>query len=132
MYKLGQTVLARERVREREREGGRERERGRKRERERTDIYAMFITNFFHRSLPSWRTLQPTDGQELNRTVCSEEEMRALNSKEAVILITNLSSDEAFIPQHEIITDVTQMRTVANVHESLVRISALFHTIYIK
>ena len=72
------------------------------------------------RSLPSWRTLQPTDGQELNRTVCSEEEMRALNSKEAVILITNLSSDEAFIPQHEIITDVTQMRTVANVHESLV------------
>lgn len=47
--------------------------------------------------------------------------MRALNSKEAVILITNLSSDESFIPQHEIITDVTQMRTVANVHESLVR-----------
>ena len=46
--------------------------------------------------------------------------MRALNSKEAVILISNLSSDEAFIPQHEIITDVTQMRTVANVHESLV------------
>lgn len=73
----------------------------------------------FLRSLPSWRTLQPTDGQELNRTVCSEEEMRALNSKEAVILITNLSSEEAFIPQHEIITDVTQMRTVANVHESL-------------
>ena len=43
-----------------------------------------------------------------------------LNSKEAVILITNLSSDEASIPQHEIITDVTQMRTVANVPESLV------------
>ncbi|KAK3603022.1 hypothetical protein CHS0354_037770 [Potamilus streckersoni] len=73
----------------------------------------------FLRSLPSWRTLQPTDGQELNRTVCSEEEMRALNSKEAIILITNLSTDEVFIPQHEIITDVTQMRTVANVHESL-------------
>lgn len=73
----------------------------------------------FLRSLPSWRTLQPTEGHELNRTVCSEEEMRALNSKEAVILITNLSSEEAFIPQHEIITDVTQMRTVANVHESL-------------
>ena len=42
------------------------------------------------------------------------------NSKEAVLLITNLSSDEASIPQHEIITDVTEMRTVANVHESLV------------
>jgi len=51
--------------------------------------------------------------------------MRALNSKEAVILITNLSSDEAFIPQHEIITDITQMRTVANVHESLVYIKLL-------
>ena len=56
--------------------------------------------------------------QELNHTVCSEEEMRAKNSKEAVILITNLSFDEASIPQHEIITDVTHMRTVANVHES--------------
>ncbi|KAL4232343.1 Exocyst complex component 4 [Mactra antiquata] len=78
----------------------------------------------FLRSLPSWRTLQPTDGQELNRTVCSEEEIRTLNSKEAVILITNLSSEEAFIPQHEIITDVTQMRTVANVHESLEWFSA--------
>ena len=43
-----------------------------------------------------------------------------LNLKETVILITYLSSDEASIPQHEIITDVTQMRTVANVHESLV------------
>ena len=52
--------------------------------------------------------------------MCSEQEMRALNSKEAVILITNLSTDETLIPQQEIITDVTQMRTVANVHESLV------------
>ena len=73
------------------------------------------------RSLPSWRTLQPNaDGKELDGTVCSEQEMRALNSKEAVILITNLSTDETLIPQQEIITDVTQMRTVANVHESLV------------
>lgn len=72
------------------------------------------------RSLPSWRSLQPSEGQELNRNVCSEEEMRALNSKEAVILISNLSSADSLIPQQEIITDVTQMRTVANVHESLV------------
>ena len=71
------------------------------------------------RSLPSWRTLQPSaDGKELDGKVCSEREMRALNSKEAVILITNLSADETLIPQQEIITDVTQMRTVANVHES--------------
>ncbi|XP_050406103.1 exocyst complex component 4 [Patella vulgata] len=73
----------------------------------------------FLRSLPGWRTLQPGEGQELDRTVCSEEEMRALNSKESIILITNLSSDDNLIPQQEIITDITQMRTVANVHESL-------------
>uniref|UniRef100_A0A0B7A5Q8 Exocyst complex component Sec8 n=2 Tax=Arion vulgaris TaxID=1028688 RepID=A0A0B7A5Q8_9EUPU len=73
----------------------------------------------FLRSLPSWRSLQPRQGKELDRTICSEEEIRALNSKEAVILISNLSGDESLIPQQEIITDITQMRTVANVHESL-------------
>ncbi|BFZ01691.1 hypothetical protein BsWGS_04729 [Bradybaena similaris] len=73
----------------------------------------------FLRSLPSWRSLQPRQGKELDRTICSEEEIRALNSKEAVILISNLSSDESLIPQQEIITDISQMRTVANVHESL-------------
>uniref|UniRef100_A0A2C9LZQ8 Exocyst complex component Sec8 n=1 Tax=Biomphalaria glabrata TaxID=6526 RepID=A0A2C9LZQ8_BIOGL len=73
----------------------------------------------FLRSLPSWRSLQPRQGKELDHTICSEEEMRALNSKEAIILISNLSTDESLIPQQEIITDVTQMRTVANVHESL-------------
>ena len=77
---------------------------------------------FAARSLPSWRSLLPTEGQELNRTVCSEEEMRALNLKEAMILISNLSTADSLIPQQEIITDVTQMRTVANVHESLVNI----------
>ncbi|CAL1542035.1 unnamed protein product [Lymnaea stagnalis] len=71
----------------------------------------------FLRSLPSWRSLQPR--KELDRTICSEEEIEALNSKESGILISNLSGDEAIIPQQEIITDVTQMRTVANVHESL-------------
>ncbi|KAL8567914.1 hypothetical protein ACOMHN_059036 [Nucella lapillus] len=82
----------------------------------------------FLRSLPSWRTLQPTaDGKELDGTVCSEQEMRALNSKEAVILITNLSTDETLIPQQEIITDVTQMRTVANVHESLEWFASRLH-----
>ncbi|GFO03009.1 exocyst complex component 4, partial [Plakobranchus ocellatus] len=73
----------------------------------------------FLRSLPTWRSLQPRQGKELDRTICSEEEIRALNSKEAVILISTLSTDESLIPQQEIITDVTQMRTVANVHESL-------------
>ncbi|KAK3096041.1 hypothetical protein FSP39_022371 [Pinctada imbricata] len=72
----------------------------------------------FLRSLPSWRMLQPSEGQEIS-TECSEEEIKALNSKEALILISNLTSSEAMIPQQEIITDITQMRTIANVHESL-------------
>lgn len=72
----------------------------------------------FLRSFPSWRSLQMSERQDLSRRLCSEEEMRALNSKEALILISNLSS-EGIIPQQEIITDVTQMRTIANVHESL-------------
>lgn len=61
-----------------------------------------------------------SERQDLSKKLCSEEEIRTLNSKEALILISNLSS-EAIIPQQEIITDVTQMRTIANVHESLVR-----------
>ncbi|CAC5411083.1 EXOC4 [Mytilus coruscus] len=72
----------------------------------------------FLRSLPSWRSLQMSERQDLSKKLCSEEEIRTLNSKEALILISNLSS-EAIIPQQEIITDVTQMRTIANVHESL-------------
>lgn len=73
----------------------------------------------FLRSLPSWRSLQSSRGQELaSEDVCSEEEIKALNSKEAQILISNLTSSDGLI-QQEIITDVTQMRTIANVHESL-------------
>lgn len=74
----------------------------------------------YTRSLPSWRSLQSSRGQELaSEDVCSEEEIKALNSKEAQILISNLTSSDGLI-QQEIITDVTQMRTIANVHESLV------------
>ncbi|XP_062567053.1 exocyst complex component 4-like isoform X3 [Saccostrea cucullata] len=73
----------------------------------------------FLRSLPSWRSLQSSSGQELaTDDVCSEEEIKALNSKEAQILISNLTSSDGLI-QQEIITDVTQMRTIANVHESV-------------
>lgn len=71
------------------------------------------------RSLPSWKILQPTEDSDLNQRICSEDEMRALNSKEATILISNLSSADSLIPQQEVITDVSQLRAVANVHESL-------------
>lgn len=71
------------------------------------------------RSLPSWQALQPNQGQELSRSMCSDEEMRTLNSKEVNILIRNLSSSDSMIPLQEIITDASQMRTIANYHQSL-------------
>ena len=51
----------------------------------------------------------------------SEEDVRALNSKESSILTSNLSSDDQLIPQQEIIIDVAQQRTLSNLCESLVR-----------
>ena len=75
----------------------------------------------YHRSLPSWHTLQQNENElEMGDGICSEQEMRSLNLKEAEILITNLSTNEAVIPQTAIIADTSQIRTVANVHESLV------------
>nr|XP_022341498.1 exocyst complex component 4-like isoform X4 [Crassostrea virginica] len=83
------------------------------------DISRFLSFSYEVRSLPSWRSLQVSQGQELaSEDVCSEEEIKALNSKEAQILISNLTSSDGLI-QQEIITDVTQMRTIANVHESL-------------
>ncbi|XP_034327404.2 exocyst complex component 4 isoform X4 [Magallana gigas] len=83
------------------------------------DISRFLSFSYEVRSLPSWRSLQSSRGQELaSEDVCSEEEIKALNSKEAQILISNLTSSDGLI-QQEIITDVTQMRTIANVHESL-------------
>lgn len=50
----------------------------------------------------------------------SEEDMRAMNFKESSILTSNLSSSESLIPQSEIIGDVTQLRTLGNLCESMV------------
>ena len=50
----------------------------------------------------------------------SEEDMRALNSKESSILTSNLSSDDQLIPQQEILTDTAQLKTLGNLCESLV------------
>ena len=49
----------------------------------------------------------------------SEEDLRAMNSKESAILTSNLSA-ETLICEQEIITDVLQLRTLANLCESLV------------
>ena len=50
--------------------------------------------------------------------------MRALNSKESSILTSNLSSDDQLIPQQEIITDMSQLRTLSNLCESLVSLNS--------
>ena len=52
--------------------------------------------------------------------------MRALNSKESSILTSNLSSDDQLIPQQEIITDMSQLRTLSNLCESLVSLNSGF------
>ena len=53
--------------------------------------------------------------------------MRALNSKESSILTSNLSSDDQLIPQQEIITDMSQLRTLSNLCESLVSLNSGIH-----
>ena len=49
----------------------------------------------------------------------SEEDLRAMNSKESAILTSNLSA-ETLISEQEVITDILQLRTLANLCESLV------------
>ena len=56
----------------------------------------------------------------------SEEDMHALNSKESSILTSNLSSDDQLIPQQEIITDMSQLRTLSNLCESLVSLARVW------
>ena len=71
---------------------------------------------FCHRCLPNWRNLKedtPIEDQ------MSEEDLRAMNSKESAILTSNLSA-ETLISEQEVITDILQLRTLANLCESLV------------
>jgi len=70
----------------------------------------------FLRSLPNWRNLkeEQTEGSEM-----SEEDLRAMNSKESSILTSNLSTTEAVIPEQEIITEVGSQKALGNMCESL-------------
>ncbi|KAK8764075.1 hypothetical protein V5799_033316 [Amblyomma americanum] len=78
----------------------------------------------FLMSLPNWANLQlmkenrgAVDVEE------SPEEVRLRNKKESEILIGNLASG-TLIPPHEILSDVVQLRVLAQLQESLVQ--ALF------
>ncbi|XP_064630302.1 exocyst complex component 4-like isoform X2 [Lineus longissimus] len=78
----------------------------------------------FLRSLPNWQNLK--EGKESidqQRANISEEDMRALNSKESVILNGNLASADSIHP-HDIMNDTTQLRSLANLQESFEWFSA--------
>jgi len=66
----------------------------------------------FLRSLPNWSTLSGTDSQ-------SEEpqEIEKRNEKETEMLVQNLGTSD--IPAHEILSDPGQLRSLAQLHESL-------------
>ena len=74
------------------------------------------------RSLPNWQSLKEESAQH----PMSEEDMRSMNLKESSILTSNLSSSESLIPHSEMITDVSQLRTLGNLCESLVSCFVLF------
>ena len=69
------------------------------------------------RCLPNWQSLK---GNIDDQGQTSPEDLRALNSKESMILTTNLSSPESVIPDHEVISDQANIKTLANLCESLV------------
>lgn len=83
----------------------------------------------FIKSLPNWMELQahkPTHrrGRTIRREETTEEEspedIRQRNVKEAEILASNMG--EAGISAHEILSNVSQLKKLAQLHESMVRI----------
>ena len=66
----------------------------------------------FLKSLPNWTTV--TVASEVEETA---EEVERRNTKEVEMLVQNLGSSD--IPAHEILSDPTQLRSLAQLHESL-------------
>ncbi|KAK8729890.1 hypothetical protein OTU49_008375 [Cherax quadricarinatus] len=72
----------------------------------------------FLRDLPNWRALQAGVSSECNiEGDENPEEVGERNRKEAEILTGNLG--DQLIPQHEILADPAQLRTLAHLQESL-------------
>ena len=67
----------------------------------------------FLRSLPNWRSLKDD-----RRHVMSEDDQRAMNSKESSVLTSNLSSGDALIPPQEIIHGDCQLHLAIS-HRSI-------------
>ncbi len=82
-------------------------------------VLVRFGSFAYSRCLPNWKNLK-NEAVTDEESQISEEDMRALNSKESSILTSNLSSDDQLIPQQEILTDTAQLKTLGNLCESLV------------
>merc|ERR1719466_375938 len=67
----------------------------------------------FLKSLPNWNTVE-RDSQSVEETA---EEIDQRNAKETEMLVQNLGSSD--IPSHEILSDAGQLRSLAQLHESL-------------
>ncbi|XP_022257470.1 exocyst complex component 4-like [Limulus polyphemus] len=84
----------------------------------------------FLRSLPNWMNLQHLkenkEGPDVEEL---PEEVRLRNKKESEILTGNLAGD-TLIPQHEILSDTSQLRILAQLQESLVRGAELINDLY--
>ena len=89
-------------------------------------IFYLFLSSKY-RSLPSWSALQVVRARrnsgknEAETYEDSPEEIKQRSAKETEILTGNLG--DAIITSQEILTDPTQMRNLALLHESLVIIS---------
>lgn len=83
----------------------------------------------FLMSLPNWANLQQLKENKGSVDVEeSPEEVRLRNKKESEILIGNLASG-TLIPQHEILSDVSQLRVLAQLQESLEWLSSRIQAI---
>merc|ERR1719244_1687103 len=73
----------------------------------------------FLKSLPNWSTVAVTDNKTANDITAEEtsEEIERRNTKETDMLVQNLGSSD--IPPHEILSDPAQLRSLAQLHESL-------------
>lgn len=71
----------------------------------------------FLKSLPNWRTLARHRGPPNSQPEESLEDVEKRNTKETEILVANLGSSD--IPGHEILSDPGQLRSLAQLHESL-------------
>jgi hypothetical protein len=91
------------------------------------------IVAFFVRSLPNWLNLKASSSSssavtedETEDQVMSEDELRMMNAKESSILTSNLSTSESHVASSEIISDITLLRALGHLCESMVSVVLIF------